>query len=289
MNPDGTNLIQVRTDDFPKSNLQWIPGNRLVYISRNCAYLLDGNTKATQEIACFKLDELLEGFRVSPDGKLVAVSIYKTLNIVSFNVEAFRGATSRFNLLAMEASCFYNQYAFRDVLWSDTGQQLAAHVLDIELINTDQIFLLNVDIPNCRNIGPTRVDKFPGLNFGFSNEKSTKKITSYDWDGDHLFLLNDTVRNDGFGDLYVYDSDTKQEQIINPIDGVCCYRDATWSPDGKYIMFVFQRFDSRDISVYYIPYADIASGQKFTPIVMPAGFFAAPREKPQPVLRPVQP
>lgn len=288
MNPDGTNLIQIRTDNFPKSNLQWIPGNRLVYISRNCAYLLDGSTKAIQEIACFKLDELLEGFRVSPDGKLVAVSIYKTLNIVPFNVEAFRGATTRFNLLDMDASCFYNQYAFRDVLWSDDGEQLAAHVLDTELTSTDQIFLLNVDISNCRNIGPTRVDKFPGLNFGFYNEDTTKKITSYDWDGDHLFLLNDSVRNDGFGDLYVYDSDTKQEKLINPIDGVCCYRDATWSPDGKYIMFVFQRFDSSDVSLYYVPYAELGSEKTFTPIKLPDKFFH-PREKPQPVLRPAQP
>jgi len=287
MDTDGTNLIQIRTDDFPKSNLQWIPGNRLVYISRNCAYLLDGNTKATQEIACFRLDELLEGFRVSPDGELVAVSIYKTLNIVPFNVEAFRGATTRFNLLDMDASCFYNQYAFRDVLWSDDGKQLAAHVLDTELITTDQIFLLNVDISNCRNIGPTRVDKFPGLNFGFSNKDTTKKITSYDWDGDHLFLLNDSVRNDGFGDLYLYDSDTKQEQIINPINGVCCYRDASWSPDGKYILFLFQRFDSSEVNLYYISYAEVGSGKSFPLIELPDNFFH-PREKPQPVLHPIQ-
>ena len=39
MNIDGTNLIQIRTDNSPKSNLQWIAGNRLVYITRNCAYL----------------------------------------------------------------------------------------------------------------------------------------------------------------------------------------------------------------------------------------------------------
>lgn len=288
MDIDGENLIQIRTDNSPKSNLQWIPGNRLVYITRNCAYLLNADTKETRELACFNADELLEGFRVSPDGKLVAVSIYKTLNIVPFDVEAFRGATTRFNLLDMDASCFYNQYAFRDVLWSDNGEQLAAHVLDTELTSTDQIFLLNVDISNCRNIGPTRVDKFPGLNFGFYNADTTKKITSYDWDGDHLFLLNDSVRNDGFGDLYVYDSDTKQEKIVNPIDGVCCYRDATWSPDGKYIMFVFQRFDSSDVSLYYVPYAELGSEKTFIPIKLPDKFFH-PREKPQPVLRPAQP
>jgi len=288
MNTDGTNLIQIRTDDFAKSNLQWIPGNRLVYISRNCAYLLDGNTKENKQILCFNSNESLEGFRVSPDGKLVAISVQKILYIVPFDPDALSGITTRFNLMNLKDSCFYYQYSFRDMLWSNDGLHIAARVVDTELTISDQIFLLYLDIPNCANTGPTRVDKFPGLHFGFSNKESTKKITSYSWDGDRLFLLNDAVRNDGFGDLYIYDSQTQQEKIINPIDGVCCYRDAVWSPDGKYIMFAFQRFDSRDISLYYIPYADVISGAKFTPIVMPIGFFSAPREKPQPVLRPVQ-
>ena len=287
MNTDGSNLIQVRTDNSAKSNLHWLPGNRLVYMTRNCAYLLDANTKATQQLSCFDLNETLEGFRVSPDGKLVAISIQKTLNIVPFDIDILRAVTSRFSLLAMEDSCFYNQYSFRDVLWSDDGKYLAARVVDTELINSDQIFLLYIDIPNCANTGPTRVDKFPGLHFGFSNKESTKKITSYNWDGDHLFLLNDSIRNDGFGDLYLYDSDTQQEVLINPIDGVCCYRDAVWSPDGKYILFVFQRFDNSDVGLYYAAYADIQSGKTFTPIELPTGFFPTSREKPQPVLRPV--
>jgi len=288
MNTDGANLIQIRTDNSAKSNLQWIPGNRLVYMTRNCAYLVDGETKETRQIACFSLDEELEGFRVSPDGKLVAVSIQKTLNIVPFEVEKFDGVTSRFNLLAMKGICLYTQLSFRDVLWSDDGNYLAAHVVDTELVNSDQIFLLSMDLANCANTGPTRIDKFPGLNFGFTNPDTTDQITDYDWDGDRLFLLNDSVRNDGFGDLYLYDSETHQERIINPIDGVCCYRDATWSPDGKYILFVFQRFDSSEINIYYIPFADIGSGRTFAPIELPIGFFSTSREKPQPVLRPAQ-
>lgn len=287
MNIDGTGLIQVRTDNSPKSNLQWIPGNRLLFTSRNCAYLMDGETKATQEIACFNVKEMLEGFRVSPDGKLVAVSIQRTLNIVPFDVEAFKGATSRFNLLDMRGICLYTQFSFRDVLWSDDSRYLAAHVVDTELVNSDQIFLLFVDIPSCANTGPTRVDKFPGLRFNFSNPDSTGKIASYDWDGDHLFLLNDIIRNEGFGDLYLYDSETHQEQILNPINGMCCYRDAVWSPDGKYILLVFQPFDSAVVSVYYIPFADIGTGKTFSPIEFPDQFFL-PREKPQPAIRPAQ-
>jgi serine/threonine-protein kinase len=288
MNTDGTGLIQVRTDNSAKSNLQWISGNRLVYTARNCIYLIDGATKANQRIACFDLKESLEGFRVSPDGKLAAVTIEKTLNIVPFDLELFKGVTSRWHLSAMRGICFYTQYSFTNVLWSDDSRILAARVVDTELTNSDQIFLLYMDLSNCANTGPTRVDKFPGLNFLFSNPESTDKITSYDWDGDHLFLLNDSVRNDGFGDLYLYDSETRQERILNPIDNVCCYRDAVWSADGKYILFAFQRFDDTKISLYYIPFADIQSGKTFTSIELPPEFFSTPRDKPQPVLRPTQ-
>ncbi len=286
MNTDGSSLIQVRTDNSAKSNLQWISGDRLVYISRNCAYLVEAQTKQTNQITCFNLNETLEGFRVSPDGKLVAISIQKTLNIVPFDLNGLHEVTTRFSLATLKSFCFYNQYSFRDVLWSNDGKYLAARIVDTELINSDQISLLFVDILNCGNTGPTRVDKFPGLHFVFSNKESTKKITAYNWDGDHLFLLNDSVRNDGFGDLYLYDSKAQQETLLNPIDGVCCYRDAIWSPDGKYILFVFQRFDNSDVSIYYIPYADLQSEKTFTPIELPNGFFPTSREKPQPVLKP---
>src|SRR6185503_15629165 len=101
MNMDGTDLIQVRTDNSPKSNLQWVSGNRLLYTARNCIYLINGATKANQQIACFGLDQALEGFRVSPDERFVAVSIEKTLNIVPFDLNLFKGVTSRFHLLAL--------------------------------------------------------------------------------------------------------------------------------------------------------------------------------------------
>ena len=188
----------------------------------------------------------------------------------------------------MKSFCFYDQFSFRDVLWSNDGKFIAARIVDTEFINSDQISLLFVDILNCANTGLTRVDKFPGLHFVFSNKESTKKITSFDWDGDHLFLLNDSVRNDGFGDLYLYDSQAQQETLLNPMNGECCYRDAVWSPDKKYILFAFQRFDSSDVSLYYVAYADLQSGKTFTPIELPTGFFSTSREKPQPVLRPSQ-
>jgi len=194
---------------------------------------------------------------------------------------------TRFNLLALADNCFYNQYAFRDVLWSKSGTQLAAHVVDTQLVSSDQIFLLTVDIPRCATVGPVRLDRIPGARIDFDSD-STKRIASYDWDGDHRFLLNDSLRNDGFGNLYLYDSQTRVGEKINPIDGDCCYRDARWSPDGSYILFVFQPLGGNELEFYYIPFAELGNGSAWQPIPIPDSIFSTPREKPQPALRPIQ-
>jgi Protein kinase domain len=287
MDIDGNNLIQVRTDNSAKSQLQWLPDGRLTYISRNCVYLMDVDTRQPQKLMCFITNESLEDFEVSPDGKLVAISVQRTLNILPFDTEMLKDIDSRFSLLARKDNCFYNQYAFREVLWSKNGTQIAAHVVDTELVSSDQIFLLNINIPNCDTVGPVRIAKIPGTRISFDSE-STKRITSYDWDGGHLFLLNDNIRNDGFGNLYVYDSQIREGVKINPINGECCYRDARWSPDKSYIFFVFQRLGSTEIEFYYIPYAELGDGKTWDPIPNLDTLFSTSREKPQPVLRPIQ-
>jgi serine/threonine protein kinase len=287
MDPDGNNLILIRTDNSAKSQLDWLPDGRLTYISRNCVYLLDVDTRHPEELMCFVSDELLEDFQVSPDGKLVAISIQRTLNILPFDPEVLKNVDSRFSLLALRDNCFYNQYAFREMLWSKSGTQIAAHVVDTELVSSDQIFVLNVNIPACDTVGPVRVAKIPGTRINFDGE-SSKRITSYDWDGDHLFVLNDSIRNDGFGDLYVYDSVARQGEKINPIDGECCYRDARWSPDRSHIFFVFQRYGTMELEFYYIPYVEISIGGTWIPLPNLDTLFSTGRERPQPALRPVR-
>ena len=287
MDVDGNNPMLVRTDNSAKSQLHWLPDGRLTYISRNCVYSMDVDTRQPQELMCFVASEILEDFQVSLDGKLAAISIERTLNILPFDTEVLNDIDSRFSLLALRENCFYNQYAFREVLWSKSTTQIAAHVVDTELVSSDQIFVLNVDIPNCDTVGPVRVAKVPGTRIDFDSE-STKRITSYDWDGDHLFLLNDSIRNDGFGNLYVYDSQARQGVKINPINGECCYRDALWSPDKTHIFFVFQQFGSTEIEFYYIPYAELGNGGTWAPLPNVDSLFSTPRERPQPALRPAQ-
>jgi len=286
MDVDGENLIQVRTDNSVKTDLHWIPDGRLTYISRNCVYILDVESLRAQQIMCFTPKEVLEGFKVSPDGKLVAISIQRTLNIVPFDLESLKDVDTRFSLLTLPENCFYNQYAFRELLWSKNGTQVASHVVDTQLVSSDQIFLLSVDIPKCATIGPVRVAKIPGTRIEFDKE-SSKRITSYDWDGGHLFLLNDSIRNDGFGDLYLQNSETREARKINPMGGACCYRDARWSPDKTHIFFVFQRYGTTEVQFYYIPYAELETGGDWDPIPNLDTLFSTAREKPQPALRPI--
>jgi Tol biopolymer transport system component len=253
-------------------------------MSRNCGFMLDSKTNRTQQIICFNGNEVLEGLRVSPDGKWIAISIQRTLNILPFDPELLNTMNSRFSLISLKDNCFYNQVPFRDVRWSKDDTQLAAHVIDTRLVNSDQIFLFNVDLANCATVGLVRLDRIPGGHIEFEKE-SNDRVESYDWDGKNQFLLNDSIRNDGFGNLYLYNSQTKEAEKLNPINGECCYRDARLSPDGKYIFFVFQKFNDIAIELYYASLADIQDGQPLTPIELPGGFFSTPRDKPQPALR----
>jgi serine/threonine protein kinase len=287
MNPDGSELTLVRTENSPKSNLHWVADSRLIYMSRNCAFMLDAKTNRVQQLSCFNPAESLEGFRVSPDGKYVAISVQRTLNILPFDPEVLKDVNTRFNLITMKENCFFNQYSFRDVRWSNDNTQLAAQVIDTQLVNSDQVFLVKVDIPNCATNGLVRLDRIPGVHIEYDGE-STKRIASYDWDGKQRFLLNDSIRNEGFGNLYLYDSNTKEATKLNPIDGECCYRDARWSPDGKFIFFAFQKAGDTGIELYYMPLDGSQRPQPLTAIELPSGFFSTPREKPQPALQPAQ-
>ena len=101
-------------------------------------------------------------------------------------------------------------------------------------------------------------------------------LPSYHWDGDQRFLFNSFKRNDAYGELYLYDMSTVTATKINPVNGVCCYGSAVLSPDGTYILFVFQdvrRGADSITQLYYIPLEPDAGETTFTPIPLPIQFF----------------
>ena len=278
--------IPVRTDNSAKFNMQWLPGGRnLVFTSGSCVYELDTVTSETSKIVCFSLagtQDFFEGFRISPDGKLAAISISRALYIIPYDKTVLTGSVTKADLVSTGNFCKYSYYAIKDIRWSADPERIAALVVDTQAGGTEQVYLLDIDIPKCKTVGAVGIDRFPFERFSFSGAQ----IPSFDWNGGKLFLVNDTERNDGFGNLYLYDNGTQTGKKINPINGTCCYRDARFSPDGTHILFAYQRFDGTRIQLYYIPFADLDKGLEWKPIQGLDVIFSTAREKPQPVLRP---
>jgi len=106
-----------------------------------------------------------------------------------------------------------------------------------------------------------------------------------------LFFINSNRRNGGFGDLVFYNSATHKFLAAAPYEGNCCYRDATFSPDGTYVIFAFQDIrlgGESPTDLYYLPADTLTQPRKLEPLPLPEGFFSR-LDAPMPALRPAQP
>jgi hypothetical protein len=156
----------------------------------------------------------------------------------------------------------------------------------------DTIRVLAMDMERCQKVDPLIMDELPGKRFTPDGYERYPILPSYDWDGNQRFLFNSFKRNVGYGELYLYDLSKSAASKIDPIDGVCCYGSAAFSPDGTYILLAFQdvrRGAESETQLYYVPTDQIGSGTKFTPIKLPIQFFPDLRENIQLALRPSVP
>ena len=296
MDMDGSHIRQITNTNRAKFDLQWLHGgSELLYGEANCVYKI--NVEAAQakpeEVVCFK-DPKFEGFRVSPEGKQVAISIERRLLVLPFDLPMLSTVTSAFELQSSVDLCLeYNEVAVKDAQWSVDGRGLA--VLYQSVVNQrlgDTIRVLDVDIERCQAVDPLIKDEFPAKRFVPEGYERYPILPFYDWDGSQRFLFNSFQRNVDYGELYLYDMSTTVVRKIDPVDGVCCYGTATFSPDGTYILLSFQdvrRGAESETQLYYIPVAQIGTDAIFTPIKLPLRFFPDLRENIQLALHPAAP
>ena len=289
-NVDGSDLQQLTQDGTIKTSLQWTPdGQAITYIAAKCIEKVGLADKQVEQIACFNYADSVTSFEASPDGSLAAITVDKQLYLVPNDLEMLKGANDHSSLSALaECQDFapYLKNFVTQVRWSADSQTIAAKLL-ANLGNGKQgdiIQLFRVDqcIPN-----PKAIDNFPPPRFEMDGYDKNPDIQNYGWDMASLFALNSLVRNDGFGHLYIYNTDMKKVYPkVDPVGGRCCYRDPAWSPDGTYLAFAFQDQgggSSSSTQIYYIPYGSIGSEASYTPLPLPD--ITDPKEWPQVILR----
>ncbi len=285
MNVDGSDPQRLTTDGAAKFNLQWLDRNTILYISGMTLKTVDIETLREENITSFLSSEYFESFHVSPDGKQAAISLDRELFVVPFDLETMRNVRTHNDLIALNGCLFYDALAVKGALWSDDGTKLAVKIL-VPAGNQRADAIRILDISKCSDAEPKALDDFPIGRFAF---KPT--IVNYDYDGDLLFFLNSDVFKGGFGELVFYNTFTHKFQKVNPIQNTCCYRDATFSPDGMYVLFAFQDIrlgDASTVSLYYVRVDALTTGGLMQPIPLPEGFFAQREEAPMPALRPAK-
>jgi len=280
INADGSKFQPLTRTLLPKFDLQWLPGgSELLYVEGNCVYKIDVETtrREPEQLACFT-DSKLAGFRVSPDGQRVAISIADRLLLLPFDLTALSTVSSAFELQKLEELCLdYSDVTVKGALWSADGQRLAIRYQSVigQRVG-DTIRVIGVDWERCQDVPVVVWDEFPADHFVPDGYARYPLLPSFHWDGDRQFLLNSFKRNRNYGELYLYDMTTNVARKINPIAGVCCYGSAAFSPDGTHILLVFQDLrlgpDSKN-RLYYIPIDQLGTATDLTPLPLPGVFF----------------
>ena len=296
MNIDGSELRVLTNDKAPKTNLQWIPTtNSLVFISGINVNTINADTGQFDTILSFPFAKLLDEFRISPDGKQVAISLNREMYIVPFDLAKFKSARGKDGLIAMKGCLSYTGSTLaaihlKQFRWGKDGKTVAWLFEGGDAAGKPADLIRITNISSCDPKKLSTQDEFPGTRFTPEGYGSRPILPDFDWDGGYIFLMNTMDRN-GAGYLYTYSGELRKGTQENPIatsKSRCCYRDARWSPDGTYIFFAFSNKDDPQAAqqFYYVPVGSFRSGTELTPLPMPDGFFTNPKEAPQPALHP---
>jgi serine/threonine protein kinase len=298
MNVDGSDLKQLTTDGATKSDLQWLPdGNTIVFISGKTVKYYDITTDTVDTLASFPSEASVTAFRVSHDGKLVMLAMSNEIFVIPFSLDTLKGLNNRSQILKLQGNCIVptpkTPAALRvnEARWSIDDKLVAwlfkGNDPTNPAIQAEQVSVF--DITSCRPETVSLKDNFPGTRFVPIGYQS-RQMPDFDWDGQDQFVFNVNRRNNGWGDLYIYNWRTHKPTLIFP--GTCCYRDARFSPDGTYILYEFQNVAdgaAATAKFFYVPVGELNTGANFQPIPLPDGFFKNPTEAAQAALRPTQP
>jgi hypothetical protein len=301
-NLDGSDLTQVTSSGGVKSDLKWTPdGSGLVFMQDFCFKALDMETGRLNSLGCFT------DFEISPDmqqmvlGKKIMLAGNRNrqwLNFLApFDWDILPGLANIPQQPEHGGCPFRAGYQLKFSPYEDTMAAIFSPDMGVP-----QYLVRLFRRKPCGELNVNLIDEFPGARFRLRGPQGTNlmpTILDFGWDGASLFAVHGDYLH-GYGEMVIYNSsaEAKSAYTLYPVQGQCCYQDIQWSPDGSYLLFVFQ--DARfgvGAEVYYIPYDVIknmittrdfrnASGVQLTPIPFPDHLFADHiAERVEPALR----
>ena len=289
---DGSDLAQLTSDGTEKSNLKWSPdGQSVIYTEANCIKLVGLLNKQVITITCFSNLSSIDAFDISSDGKNAAIGLAGSdLYLLPYSTLFNLGQSSLPSALTSQSQCSYfapykNSDRLKAIHWASGDNQLA--ILSSKLVQgsfRDEVNIL--DFSQC-NPHPSVVDKITPTDFLFTFPEyyDHPEISSLSWNGNQQLLLSGMNTDHGFGNLQLYNLASNNSQEVTP-NGLCCYRDVHWSPDGTYLFYAFQPESGGDISLYYAPSDDLSqSDAAMVSLSLPAGFLSGNLASLQPALR----
>ena len=301
INVDGTGLSEPLTNDgATKNDLQWLnDGKTVLFISGKTVKYYDITTNTVDTLSTFPSEASVDAFQVSHDNKQVMVALSQEIYVVPFDFTYLKTVTNRNQLARMEGACIVDHTPktpavsrVREARWSLDDKLVAWLFKGNDSANpsllAEQVSVF--DITACRPELIDQRDNFPGTRFTPAGYQ-TRELPDFDWDGLDQFVFNTARRNNGWGEMYIYNWITHKGIQQSPV-GTCCYRDARWSPDGTYMFFAFQDLTlgpEAQTTVYYVDAGLLGTGANFQPLPLPAGFFKNPKEGTQAALRSAQP
>jgi tRNA A-37 threonylcarbamoyl transferase component Bud32 len=289
---DGSDPRQLTTDGTIKHSLQWTPdGKSLLYIVGKCIKLVDIEAPILQDITCFPSAEFLDDLSVSPEGNQIAITLDRVLYVVPYDLAALATAHNHTSLADLPDAFTYNKAGVKSSVWSGTEDKIAM-MLNAPIGGGKVADVIRVlDIPAFLSTAFGTLADFPSAgSTAMTGYGTNNTIPAYDWDGDSLFLLSTRFRNEVYGYLYTYNTESRRYSQLDPLKTGCCYSDAAWSADGTYIFFSYQDLSLGSASInelYFIEFGSIAGGGAYTPI-LPPGFLVNVREHPEAALRPAR-
>lgn len=292
-NLDGTEIKRLTEDGTTKMGLQWTPDGQAVnFISGKCVFTVNIETTKVDIIVCFNFVDYFKSFEISPDGTKVALSLDNQLYIVPYDLARLGAIKTRGGLTEIAECKDYApwlKYFVKYARWSTDGTNLAMIIMGVASGIGSADIIHVIPVTECTP-SPPPIDNFPPPRFRMPAYEKSPAILNFGWDGLFLFVFNTLVRNNGFGDLYIYNMDLHKARMeLNPIGNACCYRDASWSPDGTHLLLAFQDYalgPSGLIEFYLIPYGTIGTGVSYSPLPLPP--IGNINSSPVPVLRPVR-